>query len=629
MLKPKINETGRKIPDIILFDDLKALKEAEKEALFFSLDKNLFDKAKERGFNCRSPEDYIDSKALELKNPDFELMREWLSKLATYDNIELGSLMPDLFINLEAIQKFRIYKIIKELFDKEKPESIKVVTKGKPIYTWTEVGDTEIPVGLVESIANDKGIEFESENIGLTIPTKNKLFKPTAPFLLRTIERFTGSIVRIKRRAIPKNEKNAKVMIFLHDDQNWHVIEPVLKYLSEQGVELLTIIQSHGFFNFGLGKKKWEHLRALGEVRSFESYQNKAIYKIVTEEHKRFKKLWDEIKKDGEFQKEFLIDDVNVWKAFEDRFWFYYSVQFPRLVKYIETGRRILTIEKPEVVVFLADGPVPSRTFSKVAEKLQVPTILLMHGIHPPTKIYIPTSKYVAVWGPKFKDYNISKGLNKQRVTVTGAPNYDALTKLESKEDLRREIGLPVSDLIVTFATQPFSEQIRREWTYAVLRSMNQLNEVLLIIKPHPRENPKIYRKFLREFDADISQDKIRLLQEVNTSKLIKASDLLLTVNSTVALEANVIGTPVVTLNFMEEKDLFYSQEGGAIGVENPEALTDVIHKALYDEKFREKIFINQNEFLQKYISYKDGGGAERAANLVMLVVEESKRKND
>ena len=614
-------------PDIILFDDLKALKEAEKEALFFTLDKNLFDKARERGFNCRSTEDYIESEDLDLNNPDFELMREWLSKLTTYDDIKLGSLMPDLFINLEAMQKFRVYKILKELIDKETPKAVKVVTKGKLIYRWTEVGDTEIPVGLVESIANDKGIDFKSEYIGLTIPIKNKIFKLTAPFLLRTIERFTESLIRIKRRAIPKNGKNPKIMIFLHDDQNWHVIEPVLKYLGEQGADLLIILQSHGFFNFGLGKKKWEHLRSFGEVRSFESYQNKAIYKIMTEERKRLKKLWNEIKGDGEFQKAFLLDDANVWKAFEDSFWFYYSVQFPRLVKYIETGKRVHKIEKPDVIVFLADGPVPSRTFAAVAEKLQVSTILLMHGIHPPTKIYIPTCKYVAVWGQKFKDYNISKGLNRQRVTVTGAPNYDALTKLESKGDLRMELGLPASVLIVTFATQPFSEQMRREWTYEVLRRMKELNEVLLIIRPHPREDPKIYRKFLREFNTHIPSDKIKLMHGVNISKLLKASDLLITVNSTVALEANVIGTPVVTLNFMEEKDLFYSQEGGAVGVENPEALTDVIHKALYDEKFKVRMAINRNEFLRKFSFNKDGGATERVAKLVMQVWEESKRK--
>jgi len=153
------------------------------------------------------------------------------------------------------------------------------------------------------------------------------------------------------------------------------------------------------------------------------------------------------------------------------------------------------------------------------------------------------------------------------------------------------------------------------------------MHEVLLVIKPHPLENPKIYRKFLKEFDADIPPEKIILMPKVNTSKLIKASDLLLTVNSTVALEANVIGTPVLTLNFTEQKDVFYSGEGGAVGVENPEALTDMIYKALYDEKFKEKMSINRNEFLQKYIAYKDGGATERAADLVLRVMEESKRK--
>jgi len=627
MPKTKIKETGRKIPDIILFDNLKALKEAEKEALFFTLDKNLCDKARERGFICRSPADYIDSKDLEFKNPDYELMYEYLSKLATYDDINLGLLMQNIFIHLEASQKFRVYKILKELFDKENPNSIKVVTKGKPIYSWNEVGDTEIPVNLVESMADNKGIDFKVENMSLTTPIKNKLFKLTSPFLLRNIERFTESVIRIRRGNVSKGA-NADIIIFTSTIY-LDTIEPVLKYLSKRGIKLLIIMQSHGFFNFGLSKAKYKYLQDLGAVRSFESYQNKAVYKIVKREQKRLKKIWNEIRNDGEFQKQFFIDNANVWNAFKDHFWFYYSVQFPRLVKYIETGKRILEIEEPEAVVFKADGPVPDRTFSIVAEKFQIPTILISHGICFPTKNYIPTSKYVAVWGPKFKDYMILKGLDAQQVAVTGAPNYDALTKLESKEDLRRELGLPESKLIVTFATQGFSEQIRRKLTYEVLKSMKELNGVLLVIKPHPLENPKIYRKFLREFDADIPPEKIILMPKVNTSKLIKASDLLLTVNSTVALEANVIGTPVLTLNFTEQKDVFYSGEGGAVGVENPEALTDMIYKALYDEKFKEEMSINRNEFLQKYIAYKDGGATEKAADLVLRVMEESRKERN
>lgn len=626
MRKSKIKEESRKIPDIVLFDDLKALKGEDKEALFFTLDNDMCDKARERGFNCRNTNDYVDSKDLELKNPDYELMREWLSKLATYDGINLGLLVQNMFSLLEANQKFRVYKVLKELIAKEKPESVKVVTKGKPIYRWNEVGDPEIPVGLVESMANSKGIDFKLENIGLTTSIKNRIFKLTAPFLLRSIERFTESIIRIKRGIISKNA-NAKIIVFLANTNNLHVIEPVLKYLDKQGVELLIIIQSHGFFNFGLDRKKYKLLRDWGEVRSFESYQNKSIYKIVTVERKRLKELWNEIKSDDDLQKEFLLGDVNVWKAFEDSFWFYYAVQFPRLVKYIETGKRILKIEKPEVVVFKA-GPVPDGTFTTVAEKFQIPTVLISHGIYFPPQIYIPKCKHVAVWGPKFKDYMILSGLDKQQqVAVTGAPNYDILTKLESKEDLRRELGLPLSKTIVTFATQGFTDQITRKLTYEVLRSIKDLNKVLLVIKPHPLEKTKLYKKFLREFDAGISLDKAILMPGVNISKLIKASDLLLTVNSTTALEANVIGTPVLTLNFTEQKDLFYSQEGGAVGVETPEALTDTVYKALYDEKFKERISINRNEFLQNYSFNEDGGATERAANLIMQVIEESKRK--
>ncbi|PXF51775.1 MAG: hypothetical protein C4B55_05335 [Candidatus Methanophagaceae archaeon] len=637
--------------DIVFFDNLKALKtfkDAEKKTLFFTLDKNLCEKARAKGFICRAPDDYLGSKDLETTNSDFDLMRKWLSKLAAYDGFNLGSLVPDLFINLEAMQKFRVFKILREVIDQEKPKSVKVAAKGKQIYRWSEVGDREIPASLAEAIAKDRGIVFKSENICLTTRIKNRLFRSTAPFLLRSIEKIVESGIRIKHGKISKNasanantEANAKILIFLHSNKNWQVIEPVLKRLGKEGegkegegkereggkgIELLIIYQSHGFFNFGLSRRDYEHLQDLGAVRSFESYQTKTIYKIATEERKRLKKLWDEILNDDEFQKNFRLGNVAVWKAFEDCFWLYYAVQFPRLVKYIETGKRILEIEEPEVVLFLGDGPLPSRTFSTVAEKFQVPTVLISHGIYFPTKRYIPNSKYVAVWGPKLGEYMILTGLSKEQITATGAPNYDALAKLGSKEELRRELGLPENKPLVTFATQGFSDQIRRKLIFEVLKSMKKLDEVLLVIKPHPREKPKLYRNLLKEFNADISSDKIVLMPGVNTSKLVKASDLLLTVHSTVALESNVIGTPVVTLNFTAEKDLFYSQEGGAVGVENPETLTNTIYKALFDEEFREEMKINRDEFLRKFIACKDGGAAERAADLVLEVMKKSKK---
>jgi len=620
-----------KVPDIILFDDLKALKNTDKRALFFTLDKDMCDKARERGFNCRSPEDYIDSEDLELKNPDYELMYEWLSKLTTYDDINLGLLTQITFIRLEAMQKFHVYKVLKELFDKEKPESIKIVAKRKPMYRWDDgLGYYRIPVTLVESMADNKRMNLEIEDIDLTTPIKNELFSLAAPFLLRTIERSTESIIRMRKGSISKSV-DAKIIIFLHSDKNWHVIEPVLKYLGEHGVELLIIIQSHGFFNFGLSKKNYEQLQDLGDVRSFESYQNKSIYKIMDRERRHLKELWHKIENDNEFQKEFLLDDTNVWNVFKDHFWFYYAVQFPRLVKYIETGKRIVEIEKPEVVVFIGDGPAPSRTFSTVAEKFQVPTILISHAINFPTKIYIPTCKYVAVWGFKFKEYMISNGLDTKQVVVTGAPQYDALTKLGGKEELRREFGFPINRHIITFATQPYSEQITRKLVHEVLRSIKKLDEVFLVIKPHPREKPGLYENFVKEvFTPDIlSNTKVMVLFGVNIGQLIKASNLLLTVDSAVALESNVIGTPVLTLNFTEQKDIFYSKEGGAIGVENSETLTDTIYKALYDEKFKEMMHVSRNKFLQKCTYSDDGKATERAANLVMQVMEESKREKD
>ena len=606
---------------IIIFDDIKALRGDYKESLFFTLDEILCSVAKERGFNCKCPKDYNDSLDLTVESGEFDLMRRWLSVLEDYDNISLGSLMEDTFIHLDAMQKIRLYKIFNHLIENEKPTDIKIITRGKLLYAWDKLGSTEIPVSLVKSMAENIGLNITIEYVGRSILIKNRLYKLFMTSLLN-IERLTESFIRFRYGRKLENlscGKNGDILVFLSNTYNLGVIEPILKILNEEGMNITIVLQSHGFFNFGPNKEELEYLGNFGRVKLFESYQDSSVMRAMQLIRKKFKDDFKRLNNDQEFQRSFSFGKVNMWEVFRELFRFYYYVQFPRIVKYIETGKRIFRVEEPKLVIFKADGPTPDRTFATVANSLNIPTILVSHGIYFPNKSYVPKCKFVTVWGPKFKEYMELKGVNSNDVIITGAPHYDDLIKLKkSKNNFREELNLP-DGKIVTFATQGFSEMINQKLVSEVMRVLTEIKDITLVIKPHPREDPEFYRKFFGNSDRTI------ILPEVDISKLIKASDLLLTVNSTVALESNVIGTPVLTLNFTEEKDDFYGKEGGAISVNDESKLVDVVFRSLFNDEYREEIYTRHLEFLKKYTFNEDAKASERVVELVRQTLAREK----
>jgi hypothetical protein len=234
----------------------------------------------------------------------------------------------------------------------------------------------------------------------------------------------------------------------------------------------------------------------------------------------------------------------------------------------------------------------------------------------------------MAVLSPAARDWFIREGFPPGRLFVIGQPRFDLILKQRfDRAKLMKELGIPDDIGIIVLATQPmveaflWAERERRKFIETVAGAMPDFPEKRLVIKLHPDEDEAIYRRLLH----DMGDDKIVVCRDTDTYELLHASDLLITVYSTVAIEAMLFNKPVITVNLFSKADIFpYARSGAALGVYRAEELVPAIRKALYDAATREELARKSREFTGEQIYKPDGQASKRGAELVRQLIREA-----
>jgi CDP-glycerol glycerophosphotransferase (TagB/SpsB family) len=132
---------------------------------------------------------------------------------------------------------------------------------------------------------------------------------------------------------------------------------------------------------------------------------------------------------------------------------------------------------------------------------------------------------------------------------------------------------------------------------------MSEFPEKQLVIKLHPSEKLEEYREI-----PGMAEQKVIICRDVDLYGLLHASELLMTVHSTVALEAMILDKPVITVNLTGKPDVMpYAESGAALGVYRKEDLAPAINKALYDPEVREKMAGKREKFVYDHAYKLDG----------------------
>ncbi len=307
-------------------------------------------------------------------------------------------------------------------------------------------------------------------------------------------------------------------------------------------------------------------------------------------------------------------------------------LQLPWAVHAYELTAEALAHTRPAAVCLYAESSGWGRAALAASQAAGVPTVALQHGIlypsyysyrHEHDEESCPRPTRTAVFGDAARRFLLERGRYRpESLVTTGSPKFDELLERahhRPRADLRRQLGVEDGQKLVAVASRYGA--IRRTHralgpVFAdLLRALGSLSGVACRIKPHPAEPPGAYDDDLR---AAGLADARRLEGGLELPDLLHAADVLVTVESLSAVEALVLGRPVVVLNMPSNlRELV--DAGVALGVTAGEDPAPTLAAALFDPATAERLRDARARYLSDFAMGVDGQATLRILELIRL----------
>jgi hypothetical protein len=194
-------------------------------------------------------------------------------------------------------------------------------------------------------------------------------------------------------------------------------------------------------------------------------------------------------------------------------------------------------------------------------------------------------------------------------LAVTGSPGLDRLAERlhaigpEDRAAARAALGLTALDRAAVVVAK--RAQLGR-WLPLLVQATGGRSR--LIVKPHPAETADVYAQAIAG-----STSATLAPAHLDLAMLLAAGDLLVTVNSTVAIDAMALGIPGLAVG-MPNNLTPIVLDGGIAGVYHPSELEAALQRLLWDDAARAELVARGQACAQARGMRFDGLAAARAA---------------
>ena len=256
-----------------------------------------------------------------------------------------------------------------------------------------------------------------------------------------------------------------------------------------------------------------------------------------------------------------------------------------------------LDAARPDAAIVAQDAWGLDRAVVECAKARNIPTVVLQHGI--PAAYYFIRADRMFFWGRYGETFFCARnGEPHEKAVITGNPSMDApehyLHVATPPEQLRREMGIGPDERAVLYVGQPFvgltagdAPAYWEKQIHAILEASSGIENCRLILRPHPTESTELYDAVARRVGAE----GYVFGRQHDLISLLNAADLVVVWNSTVSLDALLLGRRVLILDlYGYDTGIPFDEMGGLPVVRRAEDLRSAIERALDTELDANKV---------------------------------------
>jgi hypothetical protein len=324
------------------------------------------------------------------------------------------------------------------------------------------------------------------------------------------------------------------------------------------------------------------------------------------------------------------IGGLDAWPMIRDAMRGIAMLQFPWSARAMDEAAAAMAACRPRLVLTYAEAGGWGRAIMLEARRQGVPSAGLQHGFiyrhwlnyrHEPDEM-LPSpgnaedrgfpvpSRTLLYDGFAERHLREAGAFPPEALLVTGSPGLDRLAAVvrgvtpEERVRLRAAVGPEDARLVLLVAKR---SQLG-PWLDALVAAVDALDGVRLLMKPHPAETADPYEAAAaRGRRAGLAPGSLDL------GRLLAIVDLVVTVNSTVAIDAAVLGIPAITVGLPNNLSPFVEMKVMA-GVAEPAALAGCLGDLLSDDRARDALLAGARAYAEQYRVRADGRSADRAA---------------
>ncbi|OFW10147.1 MAG: hypothetical protein A3H96_17940 [Acidobacteria bacterium RIFCSPLOWO2_02_FULL_67_36] len=339
-----------------------------------------------------------------------------------------------------------------------------------------------------------------------------------------------------------------------------------------------------------------------------------------------------------------VLNGCDCWPAIREELAGIALLQWPWSTRAMDEAGAALDALEPEAVVTYAEAGGWGRAVVLEARRRGIPSIGLQHGfiyrhwlnyLHEPDEMEpdperpddrgFPHPTLTLLFDGYAADHLERRGrLPRASLAVTGSPRLDALVAAAaalSPEDIERARsgagGQQAQPLVLFVGKYREARHVLPHLVDAVAT----MPGVRLAIKTHPAETPDAYARVVH------GRANVRVLPaSAALAPLLLGSRAVVTVNSTAALDAAVLGVPALVIGLPNNLTPFVDA-GMMAGAGDPSEIAPQLGRILYDQDFRQHVERARSTFMARFGIRADGRAAERAADAVAAVLSAHGRR--